>query len=68
MRHVRRSAAAVKVQYRSASNQPVDTTLDQAVLAELSGSLPVREFRWYRGQRHYSGLVLVGQDERPGGL
>jgi len=33
----------------------VDTTLDQAVLAELAGSLPVREFRWHKGQRHYSG-------------
>lgn len=48
-------AAAVKVQYRSASDQPVDSTLDQAVLAELASSLPVREFRWYKGQRHYSG-------------
>jgi hypothetical protein len=52
---VRRGAAAVKVQYRSASDQVVDTTLDQAVLGELAGSLPVREFRWHRGQRHYSG-------------
>jgi len=52
---MRRGAAAVKVQYRSASDQPVDTTLDQAVLTELAGSLPVREFRWYKGQRHYSG-------------
>jgi hypothetical protein len=45
----------MQVQYRSASDQSVDTTLDQAVLAELAGSLPVREFRWYKGQRHYSG-------------
>lgn len=45
----------MKVQYRSASDQPVDTTLDQAVLADLANSLPVREFRWYKGQRHYSG-------------
>lgn len=52
---MQRGAAAVKVQYRSASDQPVDTTLDQAVLTELAGSLPVREFRWYKGQRHYSG-------------
>lgn len=45
----------MKVQYRSASDQTIDTTLDQAELAELAGSLPVREFRWYKGQRHYSG-------------
>jgi hypothetical protein len=24
--------------------------------AELSNTLPWRTFRWYRGQRHYSGL------------
>lgn len=55
MRQVGRGAAAVKVQYRSASDQAVDTTLDLAVPGELAGSLPVREFRWHRGQRHYSG-------------
>jgi hypothetical protein len=22
---------------------------------EVAGSLPVREFRWYRGRKHYSG-------------
>lgn len=33
----------------------MDTTLDRAVLGELAASLPVREFRWYQGQRHYSG-------------
>lgn len=48
-------AAAVKVQYRSATGRQVDTTLDLAVLEELAGSLPVRDFRWYKGQPHYSG-------------
>lgn len=56
---MRRGAAAVKVQYRSASDEPTDTTLDRAVLAELAGSLSVREFRWYKGQRHYSGFSHV---------
>jgi hypothetical protein len=51
----RQGAAAVRVQYRQASGEMVDTTLDQAVLGELAGSAPVREFRWYKGQPHYSG-------------
>jgi hypothetical protein len=55
VRQVRRGSAAVKVQYRPASDQAVDTTLDQAVLRELAAALPVREFRWCKGQKHYSG-------------
>jgi hypothetical protein len=55
VRQVRRGAAAVKVQYRSASGEAVDTTLDRAALAELTEALPVREFRWHQGQKHYSG-------------
>lgn len=50
-----RGAAAIRVRYRSAGGQAVDTTLDQAVLGELLSSLPVREFRWHRDQKHYSG-------------
>jgi hypothetical protein len=33
----------------------VDTTLDRVVVDELAGGLPVREFRRYKGRRHYSG-------------
>jgi hypothetical protein len=33
----------------------VDTSLDRVMLDELAGGRPVREFRWYRGQKHYSG-------------
>jgi hypothetical protein len=35
-----------------AENQPWMVTGS----AELSNTLPWRTFRWYRGQRHYSGL------------
>ena len=34
---------------------PVDTTLDQVAVADLAAGLPVREFRSYKGCRHYSG-------------
>jgi hypothetical protein len=55
MRQVRRGTAGIRVQYRSAAGELVDTTLDLVAAGELAQSLPVREFRWYRGQRHYSG-------------
>jgi hypothetical protein len=51
----RRGASAVRVGYRAANGELVDTSLDRVVLDELVGSRPVREFRWYRGRRYYSG-------------
>ncbi|NIK56123.1 TnsA-like heteromeric transposase endonuclease subunit [Kribbella shirazensis] len=33
----------------------VETGLDRLIVGEVLAGLPVREFRWYRGQRHYSG-------------
>jgi hypothetical protein len=51
----RRGAAAVRVEYRSGVGDLADTTLDRVVLDELAGGLPVREFRWYKGRKHYSG-------------
>ncbi|HUC22318.1 MAG TPA: hypothetical protein VMA73_06390 [Streptosporangiaceae bacterium] len=37
------------------NGEAVDATLDRVVLHELAGGLPVREFRWYRGRKRYSG-------------
>jgi len=45
----------VRIQYRSSNGEAVHATLDRVVLSELAGGLPVREFRWYRGRKHYSG-------------
>jgi len=42
----------------------VDTTLDRVVVDELAGGLPVREFRWYKGRRHYSGWYWSATVER----
>jgi hypothetical protein len=33
----------------------LQTTLDRVVADALVAGLPVREFRWHKGQRHYSG-------------
>jgi hypothetical protein len=33
----------------------VETTLDRVVVGDVAAGLPVREFRWYKGRRHYSG-------------
>jgi hypothetical protein len=32
-----------------------DTTLERVVVEDMVAGLPVREFRWYKGRRHYSG-------------
>jgi hypothetical protein len=32
-----------------------DTTLERVVVDDVVAGLPVREFRWYKGRRHYSG-------------
>lgn len=47
--------ASIRVSYRGSDGVPVDTTLDQVAVADLAAGLPVREFRSYKGCRHYSG-------------
>jgi hypothetical protein len=42
----------------------VDTTLDRVTVDELVDGLPVREFRSYRGRRHYSGWYWAAAGER----
>ncbi len=44
-----------RVRYRQADGQFEETTLDRLVVSEVLAGLPVREFRSYRGRRHYSG-------------
>lgn len=45
----------VRVRYRSGTGRAVETTLDRVEVDEVAAGLPVREFRWVKGQRHYSG-------------
>lgn len=43
------------MKYRAGDGSVVETTLDRLVVDEVVDGLPVREFRWYKGRRHYSG-------------
>ncbi|MEU5853573.1 hypothetical protein [Saccharopolyspora shandongensis] len=43
------------VRYRGGDGGFVDTSLDRLPVDEVLAGLPVREFRAYRGRRHYSG-------------
>src|SRR6266851_8578128 len=59
----RQRASRIQVMYRAADGAAVDTTLDRVAAEDVVAGLPVREFRWYKGRRHYSGWYwsLTGQ-------
>ncbi|MGI8309061.1 TnsA-like heteromeric transposase endonuclease subunit [Saccharopolyspora hattusasensis] len=44
-----------RVRYRRCDGEFLHTTLDRVVVDDIASGLPVREFRWYKGRRHYSG-------------
>jgi hypothetical protein len=48
-------AGRVQLRYRRDDGKFADTTLERVVVDEVVAGLPVREFRWYKGRRHYSG-------------
>ena len=43
------------MRYRRADGEFAETTLDRVAVDDVVAGLPVREFRWYKGRRHYSG-------------
>jgi hypothetical protein len=45
----------VVVRYRRSDGRFTDTSLQRLPVEDVLAGLPVREFRSYRGQRHYSG-------------
>jgi hypothetical protein len=49
------AVGAVAVRYRRADGVFVDTSLDRLPCDEVFVGRPVREFRAYRGRKHYSG-------------
>lgn len=63
-----RRESDVVVRHRGSDGRLVDASLDRLPVVEVLAGLPVREFRACRGQRHYSGWVLVGDDRRPRGV
>lgn len=57
-------ASGVRVTYRVGSGAAADTTLDRLRVDEVIAGLPVREFRWYKGRRHYSGWYWCATGQR----
>jgi hypothetical protein len=49
------SAELATVSFRTASGVVEDESWTIADCAVLSNAVPWRTFRWYKGQRHYSG-------------
>ncbi|MFH9710166.1 TnsA-like heteromeric transposase endonuclease subunit [Streptomyces luteogriseus] len=45
----------VRAVYRQAGDQLVEVDLARLSVEEVAAGQPVREFRWYRGRKHYSG-------------
>jgi len=45
----------VGLRYRDSGGRFVDTTFDRVPVEEVLAGMPVREFRSYRGRKHYSG-------------
>jgi hypothetical protein len=61
--HAGQRAGGIRVTYRASGGAVVDTTLDRLCADEVIARLPVREFRWHEGRRHYSGWYwcAIGQ-------
>ena len=47
--------ASPRIAYRTSGGEEVSAVADRVRLAGLLGAAPWRTFRWYEGQRHYSG-------------
>ncbi len=58
------SAADVSVTYRAGHRAAIDTRLDRVAAGDVLAGLPVREFRWYKGRRHYSGWYWAATSSR----
>jgi hypothetical protein len=48
-------AGEIRLRYRRADGEFADTSLERVIVDEVVAGLPVREFRSYKGRRHYSG-------------
>jgi hypothetical protein len=54
----------VAVRYRTGTGAEVVTTLDRVMVDDVATGLPVREFRWYQGRKHYSGWYWAATTQR----
>ena len=62
------SAGLATVSFRTESGVAEDEPWMVVDSAVLSSTVPWRTFRWYKGQRHYSGQLLERDHARPRGL
>jgi hypothetical protein len=54
------------VKFRSGVNgSELSSPWEDVSAARLQDAAPWRAFRWHRGQKHYSGIVLVSDTTRP---
>jgi len=49
------NSSVVAVRYRRDDGDLVESTLDRVSIESMVAGVPVREFRWYKGRRFYSG-------------
>lgn len=54
----------VELRYRQSDGTFTETTLDRLPVDEVAEGLPVRDFRSYKGRRHYSGWYYATTGER----
>ncbi|MFJ8017733.1 hypothetical protein [Streptomyces sp. NPDC096339] len=54
----------VRGTYRRADGRLVEADLGRIPVDDVAGGMPVREFRWYRGRKHYSGRYHVSTTGR----
>lgn len=52
------------MRYRTADGTFTETTLDRLPVDEVAEGLPVRDFRSYKGRRHYSGWYYATTGQR----
>jgi hypothetical protein len=57
-------SSSVEVRYKGADRELRMSTLDRVDVDEVLGGLPVREFRWYKGRRFYSGWYWSATGQR----
>lgn len=65
------SAVLATVSFRTKSGVTEDESWTAVGSAVLSSTTPWRTFRWYKGQRHYSGVywsATMRDHARPRGL
>jgi hypothetical protein len=55
---------APSITVRDETGELVETSLRDVSFEAICRAQPYRTFRWYLGQRHYSGHVLVGNRGR----